>query len=136
MPNPRNPRISDEDIAELYRNSLCNPRRFIMRFWDGIDYVTSRRSALRLTFVLICSVAVLIRMGNSMADERKISITNTGNAGISVVLNYREAGCKAIDLLPGGHFNASLREIACVVINDVENMAVFGQDELRLTPDH
>ena len=71
-----------------------------------------------------------------MADERKISITNTGNARISVILNYREAGCKAIDLLPGGQIDASLREVACVVINDVENLAVFGQGELRLTPDH
>ena len=60
MPNPRKRRISDDDIAELYRNSLLNPGRFTMRFWDGIDYVTSRRSALRLTFVVICSVVVLI----------------------------------------------------------------------------
>ena len=75
-------------------------------------------------------------MGNSIADEHKISITNTGNATISVILNHREAGCKAIDLLPEGHIDALLREVACVVINDVENLAVFGQDELRLTPDH
>jgi len=70
-----------------------------------------------------------------MSDERRISITNTGNARISVILNYREAGCKAVDLLPGGRIDASLREVACVVINDVENLAVLGQDELRLRPD-
>ena len=56
MPNPRKRSISDDDIAELYRNSLFNPGRFVIRFWDGIDYVTSRRSALCLTFVVICSV--------------------------------------------------------------------------------
>ena len=60
MPNPRNRRILDNDFAELYRNSLFNPGGFTMRFWDGIDYVTSRRLALRLTFVVICSVGVLI----------------------------------------------------------------------------
>ena len=70
-----------------------------------------------------------------MADERKISITNTGGARISVIMNYREAGCKAIDLLPGGQIDASLREVACVVINDVENLAVFGQDAVRMAPD-
>ena len=71
-----------------------------------------------------------------MADERRISITNAGNVRISVILNYREAGCRAIDMLPGGQIDTSLREVACVVINDVENLAVFGQNELRLTPDH
>ena len=60
MANPRKRSISDEDIAELYRNSLFNPGRFAIRIWDGIDYVTSRRFALRLTFVLTCSVVVLI----------------------------------------------------------------------------
>ena len=70
-----------------------------------------------------------------MADERRISITNTGNAKISVILNYREAGCSTFDLLPGGQIDASLRELTCVVINDVENLAVFGQDAVRLTPD-
>ena len=70
-----------------------------------------------------------------MPDERRISLTNTGNARISVILNHREAGCKAIDLLPGGQIDTSLRELACVVINDVERLAVFGQDALRLTPD-
>ena len=59
MPNPRKRRISDDGIAELYRNSLLNPGRFAVRFWDGIDYLTSRRSALRLIFVVICSVVVL-----------------------------------------------------------------------------
>ena len=62
-----------------------------------------------------------------MAEERRISIANIGNAKISVVLNYREAGCKTLDLLSGGQIDASLRELACVVMNDVENMAVFGQ---------
>ena len=61
-----------------------------------------------------------------MADERRISITNASNVRISVILNYRGAGCRAMDLLPGGQINASLREVACVVINDVENLAVFG----------
>ena len=59
MPNPRKRRTSDDDIAELYRKSLLNPGRFTVRFWDWIDYVTSRRFALRLTFVVICSVGVL-----------------------------------------------------------------------------
>ena len=60
MPNPRKRRIPDDDIAELYRNSLFNPGGFTTRFWDGIDYVTSRRLASRLTFVVICSAGVLV----------------------------------------------------------------------------
>ena len=60
MPNPRKRRTSDDDIAELYRNSLFNPDRFTVRLWDGLDYVTSRRFALRFTLVIICSVVVLI----------------------------------------------------------------------------
>ena len=62
-----------------------------------------------------------------MAEERRISIANIGNAKISVVLNYREAGCKTFGLPSGGQIDASLRELAWVVINDVENLAVSGQ---------
>ena len=60
MPNPRKRRTSDDDIAELYRNSLFNPDRFTVRFWDVLAYVTSRRFALRLTLVIVCSVVILI----------------------------------------------------------------------------
>ena len=70
-----------------------------------------------------------------MPEERRFSINNTGNAKISVILNYREAGCQTFDLLPGGRIDASLRELACLVINDVDNLAVFGQNVLRLNPD-
>ena len=58
MPNRRKLRIADEDIAELYRNSVFNPGRITMRFWGRIDYVTSRLFVLRLTFVMFCSVVV------------------------------------------------------------------------------
>ena len=70
-----------------------------------------------------------------MANKRSISIANTGNVKISIILNYREVGCSTFDLLSGGRIDASLRELTCIVINDVENLAVFGQDAVRLTPD-
>ena len=60
MANRRKRKISDDDIGELYRRSLLNPDSFIMRLWEGIDYVTSRRFALRLAFVMTGFVVVLI----------------------------------------------------------------------------
>ena len=70
-----------------------------------------------------------------MPEERRFSISNTGNARISVILNYREAGCQTFDLPPGGRIDASLRELACLVINDIDNLAVFGQNALWLKPE-
>ena len=69
-----------------------------------------------------------------MADEHQVSITNTGNGKIRIILNYREAGCATFDLMPPSEMNASLKEVACVVINDVDNLAVFGQNVLGLWP--
>ena len=37
-----------------------------------------------------------------MANKRSISIANTGNVKISIILNYREVGGSTFDLLPGG----------------------------------
>ena len=56
MPNRR---LTDDDIAEFYRRSLLNPGRFTARFYEGLDYVTSRRFALRLGLAALGLVAVL-----------------------------------------------------------------------------
>ena len=60
LPDRRKREISDDDIEELYRRSLCHPGRFTMRFWNGIDYMTSGRFAWRLHFWIIGFVVVLI----------------------------------------------------------------------------
>ena len=114
MPNRRKHRISDDDIAELFRRSLFNPDRIIMRFWEGIDYVvTSHRFASCLPDNrLLCGPHH--RVGSLMAGERRISFTNTGNARISVILN----GCLTFDLLPEGQADAPLRQLTCIVFND------------------
>ena len=71
-----------------------------------------------------------------MADERRITIANTSGARIPVIVNCREAHCNTIDHLPGSQVDASLREFARLVIDEVENVAVFGQDAVRLNPDN
>ena len=60
MANRRKRKISDDDSGELYRRSLLNPGRFITRLWEGFDYVTSRRFALHLAFVMSGFVVFLI----------------------------------------------------------------------------
>ena len=57
MPNRR---LTDDDIAEFYRRSSLNPGRFIARFYEGLDCVTSRRFALRLGLAALGGAAVLI----------------------------------------------------------------------------
>ena len=56
MPNRR---LTDDDIVELYRRSSLNPGRFTARFYEGLDYVTSRRFARRLGLAALGLVAVL-----------------------------------------------------------------------------
>ena len=62
-----------------------------------------------------------------MADDRTITIKNTGAASIRVVLNYHEGGGPTIDLMPGNEIQASIEGDGRVVVNDVGGVAVFGQ---------
>ena len=56
MPNRR---LTDDDIAEFYRRSSLNPGRFTARFYEGLDYVMSRRFALRFGLAALGLAAVL-----------------------------------------------------------------------------
>ncbi len=56
MPNRR---LTNDDIAGLYRRSSLNPGRFTAQFYEGLDCVTSRRFALRLGLAALGLVAVL-----------------------------------------------------------------------------
>ena len=76
MPNRR---LTDDDIAEFYRRSSLNPDRFTARFYEGLDYVTSRRFALRPR---PCRTRPRggpnRKLAAQTADERRALITNIG----------------------------------------------------------
>ena len=59
-----------------------------------------------------------------MSDERSITITNTGNTNVSVVLNYRNGSRTTLELMPGNTVGASLGDKACASLDDVEHAVV------------
>lgn len=62
-----------------------------------------------------------------MPDERTICIKNSGSARVSIIINFRGEGYTVLDLEPGNTLEAVIGDRACVALDDVQNVATYGQ---------
>ena len=71
-----------------------------------------------------------------MPNDRTVTIKNTGDTVVCVVLNYGDADLRGFDLMPGNTVETSVGDAGCVAILDARSLAIFGQNvDLVLPPE-